>query len=451
MTQTQPDPQTDSKAPATAVPEQTPPQLPEAQPPATKPGRSIPKPVRIVGAIALLAGIGFGAYRLFFYHPAPNGLFLSGRIEGYETDVSAKTGGRVAQVAVREGDTVKPSQLLVQIDDSDTKAQLQGAQARLHQQQENLQSKRQQLPILQAQLQQAQLTTQQSSQDSQGRVYEIQNTVAQARANLAKAQADLFKAQATQRRTKQLYAQGAVSAQTLDDDNATLGSAQAQVAAQQQAVKSAQGQLTQAQATQKNPPIKIAYELQLRRQIDQAKTDISVAEQQVRDAQATVAQYQANLNYLLVNSPMTGDVITRSVEPGEVVAAGAPLLTLVNRNHLYLRGFIPEGQIGQVRVGQAALVYLDSFPNQPLKATVSRVDPKASFTPENTYFQKDRMTQVFGVELTLKDNSQGVAKQGMPADGRIQLPASPQRTSTLLPHLLPGFLPPGFLPPSFLP
>ncbi len=420
MTQTQPDPQTDAKAPATAVPEQA---LP--QPPATKPGRTIPKSVQIVGAIALLAGIGLGAYRLFFYHPEPSGLFLSGRIEGYETDVSAKIGGKVAKVAVREGDSVKPSQLLVQIDDSDTKAQLQGAQARLRQQQESLQSKRQQLPILQAQLQQAQLTTQQSSQDSQGRVYEIQNTVAQARANLAKAQADLFKAQATQRRTKQLYAEGAVSAQTLDDDNAALSSAQAQVAAQQQAVKSAQGQLTQAQATQKNPPIKIAYELQLRRQIDQAKTDISVAEQQARDAQATVAQYQANLNYLVVNSPMTGDVITRSVEPGEVVAAGAPLLTLVNRDHLYLRGFIPEGQIGQARVGQTALVYLDSFPNQPLKATVSRVDPKASFTPENTYFQKDRMTQVFGVELTLNDNSQGLAKQGMPSDGRILVPASP--------------------------
>lgn len=289
-----------------------------------------------------------------------------------------------------------------------------------------MQSSRQQLPILQAQLQQAQLTTQQSSQDSQGRIYENQNSVAQARANLAKAQADLFKAQATQRRTHQLYDEGAVTAQTLDNDNASLASAQAQVVAQQQAVRSAQGQLTQALATRKNTFIKTAYELQLQRQINQAKTDISVAKQKVQDAQATVAQYQANLNYLVVKSPMTGDVITRSVQPGEVVAAGAALLTLVNRDHLYLRGFIPEGQIGPVRVGQPALVYLDSFPNQPLKAKVSRIDPKASFTPENTYFQKDRVNQVFGVELTLDNNSQRFAKQGMPADGRILLPVSKQ-------------------------
>ena len=289
------------------------PELEQKQPsdpttPPQKPWQKIPKSVQILGAIALVAGVGFGVYRVFFYHPDENGIFLSGRIEGYETDVSAKIGGRVANVAVREGDKVKPKELLVQIDDSDTKAQLQGAQARLRQQQENLRSIRQQLPILQAQLQQAQLTTEQSSQDSQGRVYESQNSVAQARANLAKAQADLFKAQATQRRTKQLYDQGAVSAQTLDNDNAASASTEAEVTARQQAVKSAQGLLTQAQATQKNPSIKTAYELQFQRQIDQAKTNISVAEQQMRDAQATVAQYQANLNYLVVTSPMEGFV-----------------------------------------------------------------------------------------------------------------------------------------------
>jgi len=135
-----------------------------------------------------------------------------------------------------------------------------------------------------------------------------------------------------------------------------------------------------------------------------------------------VAQNQANLNYLTINSPLAGNIITRSVEPGEVVAAGAPLLTIVNTNYLYLRGFIPEGDIGKVRVGEQGLVYLDAFPEQPLQATVTRVDPKASFTPENTYFKKDRVTQVFGIELTLKNN-QGLAKPGMPADGRILIPA----------------------------
>ncbi|HCF29682.1 MAG TPA: hypothetical protein DEV81_21325, partial [Cyanobacteria bacterium UBA11049] len=373
------------------------------------------------GAIALSAGVGYGVYRLFFYQPEPPGVFLSGRIEGYETDISAKIGGRIAEVAVREGDVVKPRQLLVKIDDADLRAQLRGAAARVRAAQERLQKARQQLPVLQAQLEQANLTTQQAAQDSQGRVAQAKNALAAARAQLVEAEADLKLAQANQRRTRDLFAQGVVSAQQRDRDDAQADAALARVVAARQQVQSAQGTLTQAEATLRNTPIRAAAALQIEKQIAQARTDVSVSEQEVDDAKATQAEIQANLNYLVINSPMSGNVITRDAEPGEVIAAGAPLLTLVNLNNLYLRGFIPEGQIGMVRVGQPGLVYLDTFPDRPLQATVTRVDPKASFTPENTYFKKDRVTQVFGVELTLK-NPQGLAKPGMPADGRVLVP-----------------------------
>jgi len=401
----------------------------EPQPPPKKPKRGIPKPVRILAAIALAAGVSFGIYRVFFYQPEPEGLFLSGRVEGYETDVSAKTGGKIAKVAVREGDIVKPGQFLVQIDDADLRAQLRGAEAKVRSAQESLKRYRQQLPILAAQLQEANLTTQQAQQESQGRVTEAEKSLAAARAQLVEAQANLKLAQAKQQRYRDLFTQGVVSAQTRDEYDTSAETAQASVEAARQQVQSAQGTLIQAQATLRNPPIKAAAALQIQKQIAQARTDIAVAQADVRNAQAAKEEIQANLNYLIVNSPMSGNVITRSVEPGEVVSAGEPLLTLVNLDNLYLRGFIPEGQIGQVKLGQQARVYLDSFPNQPLAATVTRVDPKASFTPENTYFKKDRVTQVFGVELTLK-NPQGLAKPGMPADGRILVPAAPAAGGT---------------------
>ncbi|GAA6621338.1 HlyD family secretion protein [Scytonema sp. NUACC26] len=390
-----------------------------SQPPfPQKPQRHIPKPVLILGALALIAGAGYAVYRGFIYRPEPEGLFLSGRIEGYETDVSAKIGGRIANVSVREGDFVKPGQLLVQIDDSELRAQLQGAAARVRGAQERLERSRQQLPVLQAQLQQANLTTQQAKQESQGRVEQAENALFAARSQLVEAQANLELSQVKQKRTSYLYGQGAVSAQSKDEDNAALNVARARVATARQQIQSSQGTLTQAQATLRNTPIRAAAALQIEKQILQARTDITVAQQEVKDTQATQAQIQANLNYLKVNSPLAGSVITRSVEPGEVVAAGAPLLTIVNLNNLYLRGFIPEGELGKVKIGQPSLVYLDTYPKQPLKATVTRIDPKASFTPENIYFKKDRVTQVFGVELTLQ-NSQGLAKPGMPADGRI--------------------------------
>jgi HlyD family secretion protein len=101
-----------------------------------------------------------------------------------------------------------------------------------------------------------------------------------------------------------------------------------------------------------------------------------------------------------------------------MLAAGTPVVTLLNLATVYLRGYIPEGEIGHVKVGQPARIYLDSNPDQPFDAYVLRIDPQATFTPENTYFQKDRVKQVVGVKLGLK-NGFGNAKPGMPADGDI--------------------------------
>ena len=98
---------------------------------------------------------------------------------------------------------------------------------------------------------------------------------------------------------------------------------------------------------------------------------------------------------------------------------------MVDLTKLYLRGFVPEGAIGKIKVGQSANVYLDSSPNETVLAEVIRVDPQAMFTPENTYFKEDRVKQVLGVKLGLR-GAYGFAKPGMPADGRIILEAPTQ-------------------------
>ena len=120
--------------------------------------------------------------------------------------------------------------------------------------------------------------------------------------------------------------------------------------------------------------------------------------------------------------------IDLEVQPGEVIAAGTPIATMVNLGQVYLRAFVPGGQIGRVRIGQAARVYLDSAPSTPIDAEVIRIDPEASFTPENTYFREDRVKQVVGVKLLIR-GATGFAKPGMPADGEIlvdgQWPARP--------------------------
>jgi HlyD family secretion protein len=127
---------------------------------------------------------------------------------------------------------------------------------------------------------------------------------------------------------------------------------------------------------------------------------------------------KANRNDLRVIAPFAGTVATRTAEPGEVVTAGTPVITLIDLSRVYLRAFVPEGQIGRVRVGQPARVYLDSAPTTPIDAFVGRVDPQATFTPENTYFREERVKQVVGVKLHLR-GAVGFAKPGMPADGEV--------------------------------
>lgn len=135
-------------------------------------------------------------------------------------------------------------------------------------------------------------------------------------------------------------------------------------------------------------------------------------------ARAQLVEAQANLQDLTITAPFTGTVMTRSAEPGEVIQAGTAIVTLLDLMKVYLRGFIPEGRTGRVKIGQLARVYLDSQPDQPVDAYVLRIDPRATFTPENTYFQDDRVKQVVGIKLQLKD-AIGFAKPGMPADGEI--------------------------------
>ncbi len=140
-------------------------------------------------------------------------------------------------------------------------------------------------------------------------------------------------------------------------------------------------------------------------------------------ARAQLAEAIANSQDLIVKAPFTGTVMTRAAEPGEVVTPGTPIVTLLDLNKVYLRGFVPEGQIGKVAIGQPSRVYLDSNPHQPIEAYVLRIDPQATFTPENTYFREDRVKQVVGVKLQLK-GAIGFAKPGMPADGEILVKGS---------------------------
>lgn len=390
----------------------------------------------IIPLLLLLIAAGFGM-RYGLTRSEDAAIELSGRIEGYETDLGAKVGGRVAEITVREGDRVTSGQIIARLDDAELQAQLAAAQARTAAAQQQVNQAQLQISVIASQIQEMQLTLQQSQGDATGRVNQSAAAVAAAQAQLAEAQARAKEAQSTlelARRDRDRFAtlleQGVIAQQQFDQIQTqfetaqeTLTARQSAVNAAQQQVSAAQGILTQAQATELNPEIRTAQLKRLQTQQEQAEAQLFAAQANLAEARAAEAEIQAKLNDLAITSPIAGIVLTRTVEPGEVIATGTTLLTVIDLSDVYLRGYVPEGEIGEIRVGQAALVYLDSRPTQPLEATVAAIDAEASFTPENIYFKADRLTQVFGLKLDL-DNPDGLAKPGMPADGKILLTAA---------------------------
>jgi len=275
-----------------------------------------------------------------------------------------------------------------------------------------------QIAVLQEQLRQTRLQTEQARVDAEGRVRQAEADLSAAEADLAQQEASYELALFDKEAYVRLARLGVVSERQGKQASSTADQQVAVVAATKRRVEAARGALTTARANLTNPDIRQAQTAAVQMQIAQQQAEIAGAAASAEQARAQLAEARANTQDLVVKAPFTGTVMTRAAEPGEVVTAGTAIVTLLDLSKVYLLGFVPEGQIGKVKIGQPARVYLDSNPGQPIEAYVLRIDPQAMFTPENTYFRDDRVKQVVGVKLQLK-GAIGYAKPGMPADGAI--------------------------------
>jgi HlyD family secretion protein len=387
-----------------------------ANPPIT--GRSL-RPRIILGAV-LLVVIGLIVWRVFFATPALPGsiIAVSGRIEGDDSAVASKTAGRILEVRVREGDSVNAGDVIAILDDAQIRAREDQAQAALSAAEAKGDAARQQIAVLQQQLDQSQLQVGQSKFDTEGRVSQAQADLAAAQSELAQQQAAYQIAAFDKDAYTRLAKSGAVSERQGLQASTTADQQAAAVAAAQKRVDAAQAALTTAQGTLSNPNIRQSQVALVRSQLAEQKAEVDSAAAQTQQAKAQLAEAEDNRNDLTIRAPFTGTVVTRAAEPGEVIPAGTAVITLLDLTKVYLRGFVPEGEIGKVKVGEPARVYLDSNPQNPVDAYVSRIDPQATFTPENTYFRDDRIKQVVGIKMQLT-SGYGFAKPGMPVDGEV--------------------------------
>ena len=209
----------------------------------------------------------------------------------------------------------------------------------------------------------------------------LQAQRAVADADLARARRQLALLETTLGRTNTLREQGTATGQQVDDLTAQRDVART-------GVEAARGRLAAIDA-----------------ELVHLESGLAVFDRQLRDS--------------AVLSPITGTVLTRTLEPGEVATPGRAALRLADLSHLELRVYLESGDLSRLRLGQEVSVRVDALPGAPLKGTVGWIAGEAEFTPKNVQTRNARAQLVYAVKLRV-DNPDGKLHVGMPAE--IDLP-----------------------------
>jgi HlyD family secretion protein len=342
--------------------------------------------VIVVAAFLTLAG-------LVWQRGLPEGLIqVNGRMEGDHVTVSSKFPGRVIELAAREGSKVLKGGVLIRLDDAQTKAKVDQA-ARL-------------VDSLMAQVEAAHTSLAVLNLEVPLSIEAATAKVESARAAIQKAKAVEYEARRDTERIQALLPDQAVSQQQVDQADARWKVAVTEIAVAKAALDQASKELAQAE---------LGWE-----RIRSKEAEVAAMERQRDQADATLAEAQSVLDDLTIVAPTNGTVTTRMVDVGEVVAAGAPLLELVDLDRLYLQAYVPEVQIGKVRLDLPARIHTDAFPDQPFEAMVRYIASKAEFTPKEVQTPDERVKLIYAVRLYLTDNPDHRLTPGLPADAIIR-------------------------------
>lgn len=347
-----------------------------------------------VGVVALiLAAAGLSYVRARGSSNAPSGVIqVSGRIEGDTVIIASKQPGRISALKVREGDQVVVGQVLAELDAAAVSARYAQALAAREVAAARAEAARARLSVVRGEV-----------------PLQLRRALANVQASQAastQAEAALAQAQREQKRVQSLFDVAALEKAALE--KADLGL----VAAEQQ-TKSARAAEQQAQAAVQDA--RLGPE-----RVRALQAEIQALEAAERQAAASATEAQSALTDLTIRSPVAGTVTARLVSSGEVANAGAPLLEVVDLDNVYLRVFVPEPDVGKIRIGLPARIYTDAFPDRPLDAQLSYIASRAEFTPKDAQTRDERVKLVFATKLSVRDNSRHLLTPGLTADAIIR-------------------------------
>jgi len=316
--------------------------------------------------VIMIAVAGGFAYRTLHNEQSETGeLTLYGNVDIRKVDLGFRVSGRIAEVLVEEGDRVQADQILVRLDNTPYRDELNLAQAQLEQ-----------AAAVLAKL------------EAGTRPQEI----AQAAALVRERQATVQNLQTEYQRLKNLIESGAVSRQSFDNTSATLAEATARLATA-------------------NEGLNLARE-------GFRNEDIVAARADLKAAQARLAGARTRLEDTGIKAPQEGTILTRAAEPGAIVGTGQTVLTLSLDSPLWIRAYVEEPDLGHVYPGMPAQVFTDSAPNRPYQGHVGFISPEAEFTPKSVQTEELRTRLVYQLRI-IADNPDHGLRQGMPVTVRL--------------------------------
>jgi HlyD family secretion protein len=312
----------------------------------------------LVLVIAAIAGAAFFYWRLQSRNSVTTSLLVSGNIEAHESLVSFKdVQSRIVELPFDEGEWVEKGTVLARVDDSNY---------------------RQQVAIDET-----------SVLVARNQLAGAQENLDAARQNVANDRADLAQKELDAKRAETLFAAEATSAESRDLSLTALKKARAALLHDAAIVRVAEQNIRTADATLRN------------------------AQEKLRLARIT-------LGYTVLNAPFSGVILVRQSELGEVMQPGTPVVTLADLNHVWLRAYVSETDLGRIRWGQPATVTTDTYAGKQYHGHISFIASTAEFTPKSVETHTERVTLVYRIKIDI-DNPRHELKPGMPADAVIQL------------------------------
>jgi len=375
--------------------------------------RALPKALL---PLAVLLG-GFAANRGYHAWLAHEPLEIGGMVEVRTIQVASRSGGRVVEVRVREGDRVKKGQELLTLERAELEAKRDEARAAMDLAQAQLDRETNGPRVSEVDAFHARVSAAQAQLDELARGARRED-VEHARAQLAASESQLKSAELTASRSVELFKTGAIAKAELDSSTSQLETARANRDAARstlevladgsrpEVVAAARARLAEAHAQLENT------------RLGSRDEDIRVARAQLVQTQARLALAETNLSETAISAPRDCVVEALDLRPGDMLGPNQAAATLVERDQLFVRAYVPETELGLVHVGDTVPFTVDTFAGHAFHATVQHVNDVGEYTPRNVQTVDERANQVYLVRLGVVDG-QEFLRAGMAVTVRL--------------------------------